>query len=313
MIIQVVQVDSFMCPITCDVMLDPVVAADGHSYERSAISQWLKHHNTSPITNVALASKALYANHTLKQVILEVSGGNPSMSFAPPKPKHAPAPPVRQTTTPADATPPRPPRPVQPAPSPSIDARSTLHAHSSTSITSHYPHAPNSSRLDVMMPHASPTPRRSSCRDTEFMPPRSSALRSTPVPRRGINDASVGMALFSPPSEQPHRRHMSTNTAAATTPVRQSRRLHNLPPHQPPSRSASQVSTSSTPIIRAAAASAAPRVLPAFESFAFADVGQSQGRRSRKRTAEQAYLNEVARDAEISAIMARTLRESRFR
>lgn len=31
---------SFKCPITHRVMRDPVVAADGHCYERSAISAW---------------------------------------------------------------------------------------------------------------------------------------------------------------------------------------------------------------------------------------------------------------------------------
>ena len=30
-----------ICPITHEVMEDPVVCADGHSYERAAITQWL--------------------------------------------------------------------------------------------------------------------------------------------------------------------------------------------------------------------------------------------------------------------------------
>ena len=40
----------FRCPITTAVMRDPVVAADGHTYERQAIATWLATHNTSPLT-----------------------------------------------------------------------------------------------------------------------------------------------------------------------------------------------------------------------------------------------------------------------
>jgi hypothetical protein len=38
--------DAFVCPITHEAMEKPVVAADGHSYERAAITQWL-----TPLTN----------------------------------------------------------------------------------------------------------------------------------------------------------------------------------------------------------------------------------------------------------------------
>ena len=40
--------DEFMCPITCDLIFDPVIAADGHTYDRSAIQGWLAKHETSP-------------------------------------------------------------------------------------------------------------------------------------------------------------------------------------------------------------------------------------------------------------------------
>jgi hypothetical protein len=35
-------------------MEDPVVAADGHTYERRAIEGWFEKHLTSPITNLPL-------------------------------------------------------------------------------------------------------------------------------------------------------------------------------------------------------------------------------------------------------------------
>jgi len=61
----------FLCPITLELMIDPVVASDGHSYERAAITQWLEHHDTSPKTNETLKCKLLIANLTLKSMILE--------------------------------------------------------------------------------------------------------------------------------------------------------------------------------------------------------------------------------------------------
>ncbi|MCC2667386.1 MAG: hypothetical protein K0S63_1302, partial [Gammaproteobacteria bacterium] len=33
--------DAFECPITAEIMLDPLMASDGHSYERIAIEKWL--------------------------------------------------------------------------------------------------------------------------------------------------------------------------------------------------------------------------------------------------------------------------------
>lgn len=48
-------VSSFLCPITRELMIDPVIDPDGNSYERSAIENWLKQHSTSPI--VRLISK----------------------------------------------------------------------------------------------------------------------------------------------------------------------------------------------------------------------------------------------------------------
>ena len=40
----------FECPIECDVMHDPVSAADGHTYERSAIERWIRTSGVSPST-----------------------------------------------------------------------------------------------------------------------------------------------------------------------------------------------------------------------------------------------------------------------
>jgi hypothetical protein len=62
---------SFMCPITCDVLERPVVAADGHSYELEAITQWLESHTTSPLTNAQLHNTVLVPNVALRNAIEE--------------------------------------------------------------------------------------------------------------------------------------------------------------------------------------------------------------------------------------------------
>jgi len=59
----------YICPITLILMTDPVICADGHSYERAAIEEWLVTNNTSPSTGVPLPHKHLVPNIALKQAI----------------------------------------------------------------------------------------------------------------------------------------------------------------------------------------------------------------------------------------------------
>jgi len=54
--------DDFVCPITQELMENPVITADGNTYERSAIEQWLVKHDTSPLSNVTLSNKTLIPN-----------------------------------------------------------------------------------------------------------------------------------------------------------------------------------------------------------------------------------------------------------
>jgi len=53
------------CPITMSRMSDPVITCDGHSYQRDAIVQWLRRHETSPKSNLVLPSKALVTNRNI--------------------------------------------------------------------------------------------------------------------------------------------------------------------------------------------------------------------------------------------------------
>ena len=51
-----------ICPISHEIMLDPVIAADGTTYERQQIERWLHDHDTSPLTGLPLAHKELLPN-----------------------------------------------------------------------------------------------------------------------------------------------------------------------------------------------------------------------------------------------------------
>ncbi|OQS02807.1 hypothetical protein THRCLA_04864 [Thraustotheca clavata] len=84
--------DSFVCPITFEVMVDPVVAVDGHSYERAAIEQWFGTNNTSPATNCVLPSTTLVPNHALKRAIAEFRALSMPIPEALPSPVIAPPP-----------------------------------------------------------------------------------------------------------------------------------------------------------------------------------------------------------------------------
>eukprot|EP00850_Spirogloea_muscicola_P002887 SM000011S19065 [mRNA] locus=s11:630640:635531:- [translate_table: standard] len=76
----------FLCPITQDVMRDPVLAADGHTYERVAIATWLSSNDTSPMTNCELPHKTLMPNYALRSMIQDwkLRRGQESSSCQPP-------------------------------------------------------------------------------------------------------------------------------------------------------------------------------------------------------------------------------------
>jgi len=56
-----------LCPITRALFSDPVIASDGHTYERYAIQNWISQRKTSPITRKHIS--ILRENDALKSVI----------------------------------------------------------------------------------------------------------------------------------------------------------------------------------------------------------------------------------------------------
>lgn len=61
----------FVCPITLGLITNPVIAEDGHSYERESIEQWLSSRHNSPLTNKPIYSKRLITNYNLRAQIVD--------------------------------------------------------------------------------------------------------------------------------------------------------------------------------------------------------------------------------------------------
>ncbi|KAJ0682821.1 putative adaptor protein Cbl domain superfamily [Helianthus annuus] len=79
---------SFYCPITREVMVDPVETASGHTFERTAIEKWLADgSNFCPLTMIPLDKSSLRPNKTLKQSIEEWKDRNTMITIASMKPK----------------------------------------------------------------------------------------------------------------------------------------------------------------------------------------------------------------------------------
>lgn len=63
--------EDFCGPLSLQVMVDPVKASDGQTYERYEIERWLNEHNTSPMTGVILKNKTLTPDMELRNKIGE--------------------------------------------------------------------------------------------------------------------------------------------------------------------------------------------------------------------------------------------------
>ncbi|KAJ7538442.1 hypothetical protein O6H91_11G048000 [Diphasiastrum complanatum] len=70
----------FKCPISLDLMRDPVNVCTGMTYDRSNIERWLDDgHNTCPATMQVLQNQDLIPNHTLRRLIQSWGVANKSM------------------------------------------------------------------------------------------------------------------------------------------------------------------------------------------------------------------------------------------
>ena len=78
--------DDFICPITSEIMTDPVSTVDGFTYERAAITEWLRTKDTSPKTGARLESTMLFPNHSLRSVIRAFTEERAAAAVSPPPP-----------------------------------------------------------------------------------------------------------------------------------------------------------------------------------------------------------------------------------
>lgn len=63
------------CAITHELMVDPVIAEDGHLYDREAITKWMATRSTSPKTNQQMG-ESLVASLSAKQTIADLLATN---------------------------------------------------------------------------------------------------------------------------------------------------------------------------------------------------------------------------------------------
>ncbi|GAB4860172.1 U-box domain-containing protein 13 [Ancistrocladus abbreviatus] len=75
--------DDFRCPISLELIRDPVIVSTGQTYERSCIEKWLEAgNNTCPKTQQTLASSILTPNYVLRSLIAQWCEAN---GIEPPK------------------------------------------------------------------------------------------------------------------------------------------------------------------------------------------------------------------------------------
>ena len=80
---------SLCCPVTLMLLSDPVTIADGHTYERRALTEWFdRGHRSSPVTRKRLASREMHTNFLARQAVesyqQKISGNDSPAKPTPP-------------------------------------------------------------------------------------------------------------------------------------------------------------------------------------------------------------------------------------
>ena len=67
----------FQCPVSMELMMDPVMVSTGHTYDRHCIQRWLEQgHKTCPVTGARLRHNELIPNFALRSAIQEWAAAN---------------------------------------------------------------------------------------------------------------------------------------------------------------------------------------------------------------------------------------------
>ena len=76
--------DLLTCPITQSRLVDPVMDPEGHTYEKSAILDWLSREHTSPLTRNRLTPEMLVPNRLIASILASTQTGE-----GPQQPRHS--------------------------------------------------------------------------------------------------------------------------------------------------------------------------------------------------------------------------------
>ncbi|KAI4296548.1 hypothetical protein L6164_036497 [Bauhinia variegata] len=81
--------DHFKCPISLEIMSDPVILSSGHTFDRASIQRWLDAgHRTCPITKLPLPEHpSLIPNHALRSLISNYAHISPLKHHPSPQPE----------------------------------------------------------------------------------------------------------------------------------------------------------------------------------------------------------------------------------
>ncbi|KAL9658441.1 hypothetical protein ABK040_005985 [Willaertia magna] len=63
------KLDEYKCPISHQLMINPVIIETGQTFDKFSIEHWLKNYQTCPTTGIKLKTKNLIPNYTLKSTI----------------------------------------------------------------------------------------------------------------------------------------------------------------------------------------------------------------------------------------------------
>ncbi|WCJ42938.1 U-box domain-containing protein 8 [Euphorbia peplus] len=95
--------DDFKCPISLEIMSDPVILSSGHTFDRASIQRWLDSgHRSCPITKLPLPEHPiLIPNHALRSLISNYTLLSPCKSHPPAKPQAQPQTLISTLTSPS--------------------------------------------------------------------------------------------------------------------------------------------------------------------------------------------------------------------
>ncbi|KAI5070759.1 hypothetical protein GOP47_0015102 [Adiantum capillus-veneris] len=80
--------EDFRCPISLELMTDPVIVATGQTYERAAITRWIEEgHQTCPKSGLMMAHTVLIPNQALRSLIWQWCERH-GISISPSEPTH---------------------------------------------------------------------------------------------------------------------------------------------------------------------------------------------------------------------------------